>query len=221
MARFGITSARTFGVSMATMQPLLRRLGSDQALAEALWASGWHEARIVAGLVAVPAACTPALMNRWVAAFDNWAVTDSTCLHLFSRAPQAWTRVGAWSRRRGEFQRRAAFALLAALAVHDRAADDARFVRALDLVVDGAADPRPYVRKAVNWALRQIGKRSERLRGHALEACDRVSSVGTPGARWIAADARRELRRAPLVARLRRRGHAASRPAGPQPRPRR
>jgi 3-methyladenine DNA glycosylase AlkD len=152
MARFGITSPRVFGVSMATMRPLVRRLGRDQALAEALWQTGWLEARLVAGFVAEPARLSAAAMDRWARDFDNWAVTDSTCLHLFCHAAPAWGRVAAWSRRRGEYQRRAAFALLAALAVHDRAAPDARFLAAVPLLVTAARDERPYVRKAVSWA---------------------------------------------------------------------
>ena len=193
MARFGITSPRVFGVSMATMRPLVRRLGRDQALAEALWQTGWLEARIVAGFVAEPAQLTAAAMDRWARDFDNWAVTDSTCLHLFCRTAPAWGRVAAWSRRRGEFQRRAAFALLAALAVHDRTSPDGRFVAALPLLVTAARDERPYVRKAVNWALRQIGKRDAPLHAAALTCARDILALGTPAARWIARDALREL----------------------------
>lgn len=193
MARYGITSARMYGVSMTTMRPLVRRLGRDQALAQALWQTGWLEARLAAGFVADPAACTPRSMDRWARDFDSWALTDGTCLHLFCESSHAWGRVAAWRHRRGEQQRRAAFALLACLAVHDRAADDARFLHALSWLVDAAADERPYVRKAVNWALRQVGKRSPRLRRAALATARRIAALDTPGARWIASDARREL----------------------------
>lgn len=201
--RYGIASARMYGVSMATMRPLVRRLGRDQALAEALWRTGWLEARLIAGFIADPAACTPRSMDRWARDFDSWALTDGTCLHLFCDSPHAWGRVAAWRRRRGEQQRRAAFALLACLAVHDRATDDARFHRALAWVVEAATDDRPYVRKAVNWALRQVGKRSPRLRASALEAAARIATLDTPGSRWIAGDARRELTSAAVIARLR------------------
>jgi 3-methyladenine DNA glycosylase AlkD len=193
MARFGIVSPRVFGVSMATMRPLVRRLGHDQALAEALWQTGWLEARLVAGFVAEPARLTAAAMDRWARDFDNWAVTDSTCLHLFCRAAPAWGRVAAWSRRRGEFQRRAAFALLAALAVHDRTSPDARFAAALPRLVAAARDERPYVRKAVNWALRQVGKRNPALHRAALACARDILALDTPAARWIARDALREL----------------------------
>lgn len=202
MARFGITSPRVFGVSMATMRPLVRRLGRDQALAEALWQTGWLEARLVAGFVAEPARLSAAAMDRWARDFDNWAVTDSTCLHLFCHAAPAWGRVAAWSRRRGEYQRRAAFALLAALAVHDRAAPDARFLAAVPLLVTAARDERPYVRKAVSWALRQIGKRNAALHAAAIRGARDILALGTPAARWIARDAVRELTSPAIVRRI-------------------
>ena len=125
MDRFAIRSAKVFGVSMATMRPLVKRLGHDHDLALALWETGWLEARILAGFVDEPARVTPAQMDRWRQDFDNWAVCDSTCIHLFRRTPHAWRKVALWSRRRDEFGQRAAFALLAALAVHDKAAPDA------------------------------------------------------------------------------------------------
>lgn len=193
MARFGITSPRVFGVSMATMRPLLRRLGRDQALAEALWRTGWHEARLVAACIGEPSRVTAATMDRWARDFDNWAVTDSTCLHLFCRARPAWSRVAAWSGRRGEYKRRAAFALLAALAVHDHTSPDARFLAALPRLVTAARDERPYVRKGVNWALRQIGKRNPALHAAATACARDILALDTPAARWIATDALRAL----------------------------
>ena len=203
MARYGITSPRMYGVSMATMRPLVRRLGRDQALADALWRTGWLEARLVAGFVADPAACTPRSMDRWARDFDSWALTDGTCLHLFCHSRHAWGRVAAWRRRRGEQQRRAAFALLACLAVHDRDAPDARFNGVWPWLVEAAVDDRPYVRKAVNWALRQVGKRSPGLRQAAIRCATRIATLDTPAARWIAADAIRELRASPPTARRR------------------
>lgn len=205
MARYGITSPRVFGVSMATMRPLVRRLGRDQALAEDLWATGWLEARILAGFVGEPDRLTAAGMNRWARDFDNWAVTDGTCLHLLADSPLAWGRVRTWRRRRGEFQRRAAFALLAALAVRDRTSPDTRFREALGWLVDAARDDRPYVRKAVNWALRQIGKRNLALHKAAGRTAETIRRLDTPSARWIAADALRELRDPRTVARVARR----------------
>lgn len=208
MARYGIRSRVVHGVSMTAMRPLVRRLGRDQALAEALWQSGSLEARLLASFVAEPATMTPAAMNRWVRDFDNWAVVDSTCLRVFSRSRHAWGRVHAWSRRRDEYVRRAAFSLLAALAVHDRTSPDARFAAELPRLVAAAVDDRPYVRKAVNWALRQIGKRSPGLREAAVACAARIGALDTPGARWIAADALAELTRPDVLARLAARGRA-------------
>jgi 3-methyladenine DNA glycosylase AlkD len=202
MARFGVTSPRVFGVSMATMRPLVRRLGRDHTLALALWETGWLEARVVAGFVAEPARLTTTTMERWARDFDNWAVTDSTCLHLFCHARPAWSRVAVWSRRRGEYQRRAAFALLAALAVHDRTAPDARFVAVLPLLVAAAADERRYVRKGVNWALRQIGKRNAVLHAAAIGCARDILALGPPAARWIGSDALRELTSPATVRRI-------------------
>lgn len=193
MARVGIISPHVFGVSMATMRPLARRLGRDQALADALWQTGWLEARLLAGFVGEPARLTAAAMDRWARDFDNWAVTDGTCLHLFCHAAPAWGRVAAWSRRRGEHQRRAAFTLLAALAVHDRTSPDRRFIAAMPRLVAAARDERPYVRKAVNWALRQVGKRNAVLHAAALACARDILALDTPAARWIARDALREL----------------------------
>lgn len=203
MARFGITSPKAYGVSLSTMRPLIRRLGRDQALAEALWATGWLEARLIAAFVADPMRCSVATMNRWLRDFDNWAVTDNACLHLFCYTPDAWGRVDAWRTRRGEFERRAAFALIAALAVHAPPDDDPRCAEALASLVEGASDERPYVKKAVNWALRQIGKRNEPLRLAALACANQIAALATPAARWIASDARRELTAPATVARVR------------------
>src|SRR5262245_55813242 len=163
MARFGIVSTKTFGVSHATMRPLIKRLGRDHQLAADLWETGWLEARILASLVDDPARVTPRQMELWIRTFDNWAVCDSVCMHLFDRTPHAWRKVPQWAKRRREFEKRAAFAMLAALAVHDKRADDARFLATLPLVEAAAADERNFVRKAVNWALRQIGKRNRAL----------------------------------------------------------
>lgn len=193
MARFGIRSEKAFGVSMATMRPLVKRLGRDHDLALALWKTGWLEARILAGFVDEPSRVTSAQMDRWRQDFDNWAVCDSTCLHLFCRTPHAWGKVALWTRRRDEFGKRAAFALLAALTVHDKAAPDAVFERALVVVEAAANDERNFVKKAVNWALRQIGKRSGRLNTAAVAVARRLAASTQAGPRWVGKDALREL----------------------------
>ena len=131
MARYGIRSSKVFGVSMATMRPLAKRIGRDRALAQALWKSGWLEARILASMVDEPARVTEAQMERWVRVFDNWAVCDSVCMQLFDRSPLAWSKAVEWSRRDEEFVKRAAFAMMAALAVHDKRTGDREFERLL------------------------------------------------------------------------------------------
>jgi 3-methyladenine DNA glycosylase AlkD len=202
MARYGIRSAKAFGVSMATMQPLVKRLGRNHDLALALWETGWLEARVLAGFLADPAQVSPALMDRWCRDFDNWAVCDSTCIHLFSRTPHAWRKVPIWSRRTDEFVRRAGFALLAALAVHDKRAPDAAFARALALVEAGAGDSRNFVKKAVNWALRQIGKRNRALNTAAIALSRRLAARSDAAPRWIGKNALRELTSPAVMRRL-------------------
>jgi 3-methyladenine DNA glycosylase AlkD len=204
MARYGIRAERVFGVSMATMRPLVKRLGRDHALAEALWASQWHEARILAALVDEPAAITRRQMDAWARGFENWAVCDSACIHLFDRTPHAWAKVRQWSRSRHEFVKRAAFSLLAGLAVHRRDAEDRLFLAHLPLIVEAARDERPMVSKAVNWALRQIGKRNRRLHRRALAVAKTLAAAPDRPSRWVGSDARRELTSPAVERRLRR-----------------
>ena len=205
MARFGIHSRRAFGVSMATMRPLVRRLGRDHDLALALWQTGWLEARVLASLVDEPAQVTPRQMDRWAADFDNWAVCDTTCFHLFDRTPYAWSKVRLWSRRRSEFVRRAAFATLAGLAVHNRTAKDGQFVLFLPLIEQASVDDRNFVKKAVNWSLRQIGKRNRALNRAAIAVAQRLAVSPAAAARWVGKDAFRELTAPTVQARLARR----------------
>lgn len=193
MARYGIRSPRAFGVSMATMAPLVKRLGRDHALALALWESGWHEARILAAFVDDPALVTRRQMNRWAGEFDNWAVCDSTCFHLFDRSPLAWEKARAWAASPREFVKRAGFALMASLAAHHRTAPDERFLELLPLIEEGARDGRNFVSKAVNWALRQIGKRNLALRPAAVSTAKRLASSPDAPRRWVGKDALREL----------------------------
>jgi len=203
MARFGIRAKNAFGVGKPSMDGLAKRVGKSHALAGQLWNSGVHDARILAGLVDQPHRVGPAQMDRWVRDFDNWDVTDGTCCHLFAHTAFAWRKATEWSRRTGEFQKRAAFALMAYLAVHDRRAADEKFVRLLPIIRREAADGRNFVRKAINWALRQIGKRNLRLNRAAIREAQRIRETGSPAARWIAADALRELRGAAVQQRLR------------------
>ncbi len=205
MARFGICSQQAYGVSLATMRPLIKAAGEDHELALSLWETGWHEARILASFVAEPARVSPRLMDRWARDFDNWAVCDSVCLHLFDRTPHAFPKVAQWSRRRDEFVKRAAFATLAGLAVHDKRAADAAFIQCLPLIEQAAGDPRNFVKKAVNWALRQIGKRNLALHAEATALAERLIQSSAAAPRWIGRDALRELTSPAVRARLSRR----------------
>ena len=194
MARFGIDTSSALGLSVPTIRTLARRLGKDQTLAEQLWATGIHEARWLASLVADPDAITRSTMDRWVRDFSSWDVCDACCCNLFDRTPFVWQKIPKWAASQREYVRRAAFSTLAAAAVHDKAAEDQRFLDGLDLVERFAFDDRNFVRKAVNWALRNIGKRNERLLPAAIACAERVRAQGTKSARWIAADALREFR---------------------------
>jgi 3-methyladenine DNA glycosylase AlkD len=202
-ARYGIVTPRVFGVTMATMRPLVKRLGRNHRLALALWDTGYLEARILASFVDEPERVSPAQMERWAADFDNWAVCDSVCIHLFDRTPHAWRQVPVWARRRPEFVKRAAFAMLAGLAVHDKRGADRKFLQTLPLIERAASDERTLVKKAVNWALRQIGKRNAALNAAAIVVAQRLAERDDRAARWIGADARRELTSASIVARVR------------------
>jgi 3-methyladenine DNA glycosylase AlkD len=205
MGRYGIHSARVFGVSLGTMRPLAKRLGKDHALAMTLWNTGWLEARVLAALVDDPRRVTRRQMNVWAAEFDNWAVCDAVCGHLFDRTPFAWEKARQWADSPREFVKRAAFTLIASLAVHEKAASDARFVALLPLIEQGAHDTRNFVKKGVNWALRQIGKRNLALHAAALAVAKRLSESQEAACRWVGLDALRELASPQVRARLARR----------------
>lgn len=202
MARYAIRAEKVFGVSVAVVREIAKRHGRRHELAAALWESGWLEARMLAAFVGEPERVTPAEMDRWARAFDNWAVCDALCFHLFDKTPHAYRKVAVWARRREEFVRRAAFALLASLALHDKKADDAAFARLLPLVEAGAADERNFVKKAVSWALRGIGKRSAALHPAAVETARRLAESPERAARWVGKDALRELTSAAVLRRL-------------------
>ena len=203
MARYAIPSDRAFGVPMGKIQALGRKLGKSHALAEALWKTGWYEARTLAAFVEEPERVTAAQMDRWCRAFDNWAICDTVCFQLFDRSPHAFSRVRLWASRREEFVRRAAFALLASLALHDRDGDDAPFLRCLPLLERAAADERNFVKKGVSWALRSVGRRSRRLHRESVALARRLAASEDATGRWIGKDALRDLTRPAVVRRLR------------------
>jgi 3-methyladenine DNA glycosylase AlkD len=202
MARYGIVTQSAYGASSPAIERLARRIGKDHSLAEKLWQTGNLDARILACFVEEPASVTAAQMERWVRDFDNWAICDGCCLHLFDRTRFAWPKAVQWSGRKPEFVRRAGFTLMAVLAVHDKQAEAARFLKLLPLIEAGATDERRYVRKAVNWALRSIGKRNSRLNRAAVRTAERIHKLDSRAARWIASDARRELTSAAVRQRL-------------------
>jgi 3-methyladenine DNA glycosylase AlkD len=193
MNRFGIRPERALGLNVPQLRKIAGGIGRNQALAEALWDTGIHETRILASLVGDPGVITRSTMDKWAGDFASWDVCDACCCNLFDRSPYAWSQIHKWSRRREEFVRRAAFATIAALAVHDKAAGDEGFVDALQYVAQYAFDDRNFVKKAVNWALRNIGKRNPALRREAIACAEQIRAQGTPSARWIATDALREL----------------------------
>lgn len=202
MARFGITTARALGIRVPELRRLAREIGPDHGLALELWTTRVHEARILASMVDEPSAVTETQMEAWVREFDSWDVCDQVCGNLFDKTPYAYEKAVAWSGREDEFVKRAGFALMAYLAVHDKEAEDGAFLAFLPWIEREAADGRNYVKKAVNWALRQIGKRNRPLNEAAIVAAKRVRSQGSPPARWIASDALRELESEAVQARV-------------------
>jgi 3-methyladenine DNA glycosylase AlkD len=205
MARYGIRARRAFGVSMGTMRPLAKRLRGNHALALSLWKSGWFEARMLAALIDDPARVTEAQMNAWARDFENWADCDTTCFHLFDKTPLAWAKTRQWSTSPHEIVKRAAFALMASLALHDKAAPDARFRSMLPIIERAARDDRNFVKKAVSWALRGIGNRSRALNAAALTTARRLARSKPSSCRWVGKDALRDLTRPIVRARLIRR----------------
>jgi 3-methyladenine DNA glycosylase AlkD len=193
MARYGLTRTGRLGVSVPEMRLLARRIGRDHRLALRLWKTGIQEARMLAAMIGDPQQLTIREMDAWVGDLDSWDVCDQACMNLFERTPLAWRRVVVWTRRREEFVKRAGYVLLARLAVSQKTAPDDRFVALLPLIVRGATDERNYVKKAVSWALRQIGKRSAHLKSVAVNTALQIRTLNTPAARWIASDVLRDL----------------------------
>jgi 3-methyladenine DNA glycosylase AlkD len=191
MARFGIRPAKPLGISVTTLRSMAKKT-RNHALAQQLWATGVHEARLLACFVDDPAQVTPEQMDCWAADFDSWDICDQACTSLFDRTPHAWTKALEWPAREEEFVRRAAFALMAGLPRHDRISPDERFLPFLPVIRQYATDPRNFVKKAVNWALREIGKRSPALMQAAWAEAREILTIDSPTARWIARDAIRE-----------------------------
>jgi 3-methyladenine DNA glycosylase AlkD len=204
MARFGIRAKNVFGVSKPKLDELAKTIGKNHRLGMELWETGIHDARLLGVLISEAEKVDARQMDRWVKDFDNWDVCDGSCCHLFAFAAPAWKKAFEWTRRKKEFEKRAGFALAAFLAVHDKRAGDAIYEKFLKAIEREAWDERNFVRKAVNWALRCIGKRNIRLNRAAIASAKRIRRQNTRAARWIAADALRELRSEAVQRRLRR-----------------
>ena len=193
MARHGMSVERRLGVKVPELRKLARRLGKDHRLALALWDSGIDDARILASMVDEPDRLDEAQMDAWVGDFNSWDVCDQVCMNLFENSPLAWSKIREWARRDEEYVKRAAFALIACLAWHDRQARDEQFAELLPVIEAGATDERNYVKKAVSWALRNVGKRNPALHAIALGAAEQIGQFESRAARWIARDVMRDL----------------------------
>jgi 3-methyladenine DNA glycosylase AlkD len=194
MARFAVGGADTLGVSIPVLRDMAKRIGRNHDLALGLWKTGIHEARILASMVDDPARVDARQIESWAFDFDSWDVTDQCIMNLFEKLPAAWDKAKEWSAAEREFMKRAGFVLMARLAVSDKKADDRRFLDFFPLLRREAADERNFVRKAVNWAVRQIGKRNARLNREALKLCGDLLKMDSKNARWIATDAVKELK---------------------------
>jgi 3-methyladenine DNA glycosylase AlkD len=204
MARYAIVAPKVFGVSVAALRDMGKSIQRDHGLALALWKSGWYEARMLTAFVDDPARVTVAQMDRWAKDFDNWAICDHLCFHLFDKTPHAWGRITAWSRRREEFVKRAGFALLAGVALHDKKAPDAPFLRSLRLIERAASDDRNFVKKGVSWALRSVGHRNHALHTASVATATRLAASADASSRWIGKDTLKDLMRPQVVKRVKR-----------------
>lgn len=193
MAKFGINPHKTLGVPVKNLRRIAKTLKKDHELAQELWQTGIHEARILASIIDEPKEVTAKQMEEWVSAFDSWDVCDQCCINLFRKTQYAYSKAVLWTAREEEFVKRAGFSMIATLAVHDKKADDQVFIDFLPLIKREAVDPRNYVKKAVNWALRQIGKRNKKLNSIAIQVAWEIKEKDSKSARWIANDAIRDL----------------------------
>jgi 3-methyladenine DNA glycosylase AlkD len=193
MSRYGLPQQNALGVSVSNIQKLAKKIGRDHELALGLWETGVYEARMLTAFVDEPARVTSAQMDRWCRDFDNWGIVDTLCFKLWDQVPHAWTKVRKWSTSRGEFQKRAAFALLGCLALHDEDAPDEKFLKMLPLIEAGACDERNFVKKGVSWALRSIGRRSLPLNAACVKLAGTLAESLDAGPRWVGKDAFKEL----------------------------
>jgi len=204
MARYGLPSDHAVGISVGALKTKAKALGRDHDLAIALWKTGIYEARLLAAFVGDPARVTPAEMDRWCKDFDNWGVVDTVCFSLWDRTPHAFAKVRAWATRKPEFEKRAAFALLACLALHDKATkDDAPYLDSLKLIERAAADDRNFVKKGVSWALRLVGRRSRGLHAASMALSKTLAESENATERWLGKEALKDLGKPALMKKFR------------------
>src|SRR5437016_1448022 len=202
MTRFGIQASKALGVSIPQLRDLAKKIGKNHSMAEQLWQTGIHEARILAGMIDDPARVTEDQMEKWVNDFDSWDIVDGSCGNLFDKTELAVRKAHEWSKRKEEYVKRAGFVLMAEMAVHDKKATNKTFLDFLPLIVREASDERNFVKKAVNWALRQIGKRNSALNSAAIKTCSRLRDSDSRSAKWVASYALRELTSAEVKRKL-------------------
>ena len=202
MGKFGMATDQRLGVPVPEMRKIAKSLGKDHELALELWKTGVQEARIVASMIDLPEKVTEAQMETWVVDFNSWDVCDQVCLNLFDKSNFTDTKIREWSTREEEFVKRAAYALIAGVAWHDKRAPDTRFIGYLPVIKSGATDNRNFVKKAVSWALRHIGKRSSELNKVAIQTAKEIRKIDSKAARWVASDVIRELESEKVQARL-------------------
>ncbi|WP_455277912.1 DNA alkylation repair protein [[Eubacterium] cellulosolvens] len=193
MARYGIVIEKRLGASVPDLRKMAKELGKDHKLALNLWRTGIPDARILAAMTDEPEKVTEKQMEDWVKDINSWDVCDQVCMNLFEKIPLAWKKIHEWSKREEEFVKRTAYSLIACLAWHDKEAEDRKFIKLLPVIEFGATDERNYVKKAVNWALRNIGKRNRKLNRAAIKSAKRIWRIDSKAAKWIASDAIREL----------------------------
>jgi 3-methyladenine DNA glycosylase AlkD len=193
MARYGIVVEKRLGVSIPELRKMAKKLGKDHKTALNLWKTGIPDAQILAGMIDEPKIITEKQMEDWVKDINSWDVCDQLCANLFEKTPLAWKKIHDWSKREEEFVKRTAYALIACLAWHDKEADDMKFIKLLPVIEFGATDERNFVKKAVSWALRNIGKRNRELNKAAIDAARKIGHINSKAARWVASDAIREL----------------------------
>jgi 3-methyladenine DNA glycosylase AlkD len=202
MVRYGLPPDNAFGIPVGKMQNFAKGIGRNHELALALWETGHYEARMIAAFIDDPSLVTPAQMDRWCKDFDNWGIVDTVCFKLFDQTPHAWKKVVQWSNKRDEFQKRAAFALLASLAGHDKTASNQQFLNCLPLIEKASTDERNFVKKGVSWALRTVGRRNSELNEACTTVAQKLSTSSDPTARWLGKEALREFKSAVVARQL-------------------